>query len=369
MGEILGIALADIEKSIEAPQQKPMRDLFDRALEQRLRHAPLRIAANEYRGAGTATGARGLEERFQVPAVDDERVELFPPNDFRDLGSVAPGEFVHRRRGGNVSQKNVAIAGKQIDIPIESDAKSRLPLLGCRLAMGEKDRHIGDRGQTTKPWGLVLDRMAREDSEAHEFCSDTAKHAQGIDSFEKFETRIARDRLLKIKIRSQFAHPRIMRGDLGIVEQNHSIASNPAGPIRPVLGNGGQGMICIDENEVEGIFRKLSRGLMTKRPDKGYFAANACAADLTLRNEFAPANPQSSRKERVDREKSSIRRDLFRDQGGGCSFENAKLKGATPAGSESSDRLAFRLRGLRGGVNPVPPDNVPYGSMRVRLSP
>jgi hypothetical protein len=59
------------------------------------------------------------------------------------------------------------VAGKQIHVPVEGDAKAagRLPLRG--LSVREKDLQIELRGQATEPRSMVLDRMASQDAKAH----------------------------------------------------------------------------------------------------------------------------------------------------------------------------------------------------------
>src|SRR2546423_8908510 len=136
-----------------------------------------------------------------------------------------------------------------------------------------------------------------------------------------------------------------MRWNLGIMQQHYSARNDPNGPFGPILRDGRERMITIEKDEIE-IVRNLRDSVMAETSKKDHFSRARSAADFSFCDHFSPADAQPPRKERIDREKCRVRRDLFRNERRGRALENSYFKSLAPTPSEPSNRLSFARRSL-----------------------
>lgn len=167
------------------------------------------------------------------------------------------------------------------------------------------------------------------------------KYAQRIDHVDDLETCVLSDVRVEIPIRPGRRHARSIGVRLCVVKRDHPTPAHSRGPIVPVPLDGGVGMIAVEEDEVELTFQKR-RGLPTERLDELHPVGDPRPTQLRTRDQSAPADSESARKERIDREQPPARSERCCDPRGIRSFEHTDFHGSTTVRRPPDQGSLFR---------------------------
>ena len=108
------------------------------------------VAARKHGHALALCCKNGLAKGFQIPALDQQGVEVALPQPGADLRRVAAREVIDTGLLRDVGKKMMGVARQQVDIPIEGNAEPCLRLVRRAGTMGEKDGEVDPVRQDPK---------------------------------------------------------------------------------------------------------------------------------------------------------------------------------------------------------------------------
>src|SRR5262245_55986165 len=106
------------------------------------------------------------------------------------------------------------------------------------------------------------------------------------------------DLFLEKTERAQLSDVGVVLGHAGIVQRDESAELHTARPILPVALDALKRMVTVDENEIKRPFNLRRRFVAVSRAEE-HPALRLHPAEFTPGDPFAPANPESSAKERI----------------------------------------------------------------------